>query len=262
MSVFHTVLIAVAACVVASIGEKPVPADSPVIIHGEISNGLMRRLADVDWSRASRVELASAEGDPDAAVQLTTALRAAGKPITVVGPCGTYCLLTVASASTSVPVTFSKDAVILLDETATSAFAMFGRAYPNISSTEYLNRIKSEQTLIGSSGLDERILVLAQSIMDTRCFRGPARDDPALANEIQFGAVYTAWAPTDGDIARLGFVIVRTTTPGETPVKLTALPGYGPLAQKIVASGSGSVERAGSYDSIISRLSKTPRCGP
>jgi len=167
------------------------PKVNELAVRGEISEEMVRRLSAVDWSSIGSIRFESFGGDPASAVAVARILKNTGKTIVIDGACSSACLMIAVIDGDKVE--FGPNSILVIHNSASSAYYMSSRLYPRISNTYYKPRMVLERAWLVENNVDPRLLLLPQLAIETPCIAGPKLDDPVHSTELKFASRYLGW---------------------------------------------------------------------
>lgn len=171
-------------------------------ISGALDQDALERLRRADLSKASRILVSSPGGDPTAAVEIAKILKSSNRPIIIDGVCGSACLMIAIIDNGSVE--FTPGSVLILHNTATSTYLMASATYPAMAAQKFLPPMQAEQAWASDNGIDARLLLLPQMMIDTLCLVGPSGDNPEDYKSFAYGSTYKGWSPSRTLASQLG----------------------------------------------------------
>lgn len=167
------------------------PKSNELAVRGKIDEEMVRRLSAVDWNGIGSIRFESFGGDPASAVAVARILKDTGKTIVVDGVCLSACLMIAVIDGDQVE--FGPNSVLVIHNSASSAYYMSSRLYPSISNSYYKPRMDLERAWLVENNVDPRLLLLPQLAIETPCIAGPKLDDPVHSTELKFASRYLGW---------------------------------------------------------------------
>lgn len=167
------------------------PKSNELAVRGKIDEEMVRRLSAVDWNGIGSIRFESFGGDPASAVAVARILKNTEKSIVIDGVCSSACLMIAVIDEDQVE--FGPNSVLVIHNSASSAYYMSSRLYPQIANSYYKPRMDVERAWLVENNVDPRLLLLPQFAIETPCIAGPKLDDPVHATELKFASRYLGW---------------------------------------------------------------------